>query len=154
MEYYIYSHLDINTDKCFYIGKGKDSRCADGSANTRNSEWTKKVMQDGGFKWKILVSGLAEETAIELEKSFIEQIGYGSLLNISPEEKGRKISLASAGRSAWNKGIKRTEATKNKLMHSRGTKIEFEGETYPSIRQCHRITGRHRDVIKKYCTYV
>lgn len=80
MEYYVYAHLNPDTNQCFYIGKGKGNRVKDGNTG-RSTRWNQYTDHCGGFKWKILVNGLSKRKALEIESSFIKQIGIDNLVN-------------------------------------------------------------------------
>ena len=79
-KHYVYTHNRPSTGECFYIGKGVGDRCK-GGAKGRNEDWHEIVDQEGGFMFKILVSGLTSNKALEIEKDFIDQIGYDNLCN-------------------------------------------------------------------------
>lgn len=76
MEYYVYEHLTLNDDR-FYIGKGKGYRYKNGTM--RNQEWHNKTKH--GFKYNVLMKGLTNEEANELELFIIKEIGYDNLCN-------------------------------------------------------------------------
>ena len=118
-DYYVYAHIGVNSGRCFYIGKGRNGRHRNGMSG-RNNDWVDKVEAEGGFRWKILVSGLTHKKALEIEKDFIAQVGIESLLNKT--QKGKKLGFIPSkafkpGHNTWNKGIKMWE----NRTHPRGT---------------------------------
>jgi len=74
---YVYSHIRKDNEKCFYIGKGTGNRAW--STYSRNRHWS--FVANKGYDVSILVNNVSEEKALEIEKSFIEQIGLENLTN-------------------------------------------------------------------------
>lgn len=85
---YVYAHQRKDNGRCFYIGKGKGDRAFD--TQKRNEHW-KRVVNKYGFNTVILVDNISDEKALELEKSFIEQIGLENLTN-----------MQEGGQGGWN----------------------------------------------------
>lgn len=67
--FYIYSILD-NNGKCIYIGKGTGRRVIQSLKNKK------------GYDYKILINNITHKKSLELEASFINQIGINNLVNI------------------------------------------------------------------------
>jgi len=82
---YVYAHQRKDNGKCFYIGKGKGKRAF--SDEGRNNHWH-SVVKKHGFDVIILVDNISDEKALELEKSFIKQIGLENLSNMHPGGQG------------------------------------------------------------------
>jgi len=80
--FYVYSHVKMTDEKCFYIGKGKGNRAY--TPNSRNRYWKETVNQHG-FIPIILINNLTESQAFELESIISNQIGYENLTNIRKE---------------------------------------------------------------------
>jgi hypothetical protein len=80
--FYIYSHIKKTDGKCFYIGKGSGNRAF--TTYSRNRHW-KKIVNECGFTPIILVSGISEKKAFDLESEFCRQVGYDNLTNIRKE---------------------------------------------------------------------
>ena len=78
-QFYVYCHRRKTDGKCFYIGKGKNDRYK--TTLGRNQHWH-NIVNKHGFEAEILVSGLTELKAFELESEFCKQIGYKNLCNI------------------------------------------------------------------------
>jgi len=76
---YVYSHIRKDNGKCFYIGKGTGDRAYDFN-RPYNKHYTGTVNKYG-VDVKILVNNVSDEKALELEKSFIHQIGLKNLTN-------------------------------------------------------------------------
>lgn len=83
-EFYVYCHRKKTNGECFYIGKGKGYRHS--CKTSRNQHWY-NVVNKHGFTSEILINGISETKAFELEYLICEQIGYNNLVNIR-EEKG------------------------------------------------------------------
>jgi hypothetical protein len=98
--YYTYAHFTLDTDKLFYIGKGKVSK-----GNTqrykqtfnRNRWWHNKVNKHG-FKYEVLCQFKTEEEALEHEKFLIKtfkDLNYElvNLTNGGEGSSGRQVSV-------------------------------------------------------------
>jgi hypothetical protein len=113
--FYIYCHRKLTDGTCFYIGKGCGFRHK--QKTNRNPYWN-NIVNKHGFESVILINGLIEEKAFELESYFIKSIGLENLSNARieqgtggfshSEETKRKISLSSTG-------AKRSEETKQNM---------------------------------------
>jgi hypothetical protein len=106
MSYYTYAHIRNDTNKIFYIGKGKLSRLHD--THNRNQHW-KNIVNKHGFTAIKLAEWQLEKDAFEHECFLIscfKDMG-NSLANITnggegssapkTEETKRKISLSKSG---------------------------------------------------------
>jgi hypothetical protein len=82
-DFYVYCHVKKTDGKCFYIGKGKNNRFK--TTYSRNRYW-KKVVDQHGFEPIILINGLSEQKAFELESIICEKVGHNNLVNIRKEE--------------------------------------------------------------------
>lgn len=138
--YYIYRHIRKDKNVPFYIGMGK----ADLNANTylkmyqrghnflkRNNYWT-KVYKKTEIKVEILLENLTKEQAINKEIEFINLYGRknlkkGTLTNLTDGGEGtvNKDLKTRLKISKANKGIKRSEETKNKLKEIRKNQVRF-----------------------------
>jgi hypothetical protein len=111
--FYVYAHIRPDTNKVFYIGKGKNERYL--SNRCRNRHWKFIVTKNGGtFLSRILRKCETEELAIVLEKQYIRVFrfifGVGYLTNISEGGIGGKTTEI-----VWNKGKKASEEHKKNL---------------------------------------
>lgn len=83
--YYVYAHLNPDTKRVFYIGKGIDDRAY--SHKGRNDLWHKYIKNiKNSHKILILKNGLSEKQALKLEEKLISKLGIasfgGPLVNI------------------------------------------------------------------------
>ena len=98
-EYYVYKHLDPNTKEIFYIGKGVGTRIFMRGQSTRFpklSNWDKRVLAQKGFLFDIIMGGLSEDDAYELEEFIIaEYHDYkpGMLIN--------EVKKGETARAGW-----------------------------------------------------
>ena len=81
LNYYVYSHTRKDNGKCFYIGKGKGRRAY--TSQHRNKHWN-SIVNKCGYDVSILVNSISEDKALELERSFISQLGLDTLSNATP----------------------------------------------------------------------
>lgn len=124
--YYVYSHINPITNKCFYIGIGKEDRVID-AGSKRNKAWKKEVYEAGGFLFSMLISNISKEKALFYERSFIKQIGLDNLTNIVGEE-GNSTAFKK-GLTPWNKGLTGAQSCAFKSVIVSGIK-------YDSIKEC------------------
>jgi len=147
MTFYTYCHTRNDTNKVFYIGKGKDNRAF--HTHQRNKYWH-HIVDKYGFKSKILAYWNSEKEAFNHEKLLIscfKDMGY-KLVNMSDGGEGQsgfihtqesklKIKAKLTGKPKTEqhklnviearKNYKPTEATKEKLRNLRvGTKLTQE----------------------------
>lgn len=123
--YYVYTHNDVKTGRCFYIGIGKGDRVFDGGSK-RNKKWRQHVWQNNGFKFQIIVNNISKQKALEIERTLIKKIGIENLCNIVGEE-GNSTAFKK-GQVPWNKGLKNAQAPSSK-------KVIYNGQTYDSIKE-------------------
>ncbi len=97
-ENYVYALIDPESDKIFYVGKGKGKRVLDHFANARShtpdEDLSDKLAElsrllDEGYTEnqlaRILARGISEDVAFLLESMFIRFVyGYARLTNIQP----------------------------------------------------------------------
>ncbi len=121
--YYVYTHNNIITGECFYVGIGKNDRVFDGGSK-RNRKWRKYVWDNNGFQFQIIVNGISKEKALEIERSCIVSLGLENLCNIVGEE-GNSTAFKK-GLVPWNKGLKNAQAPSSK-------KVQFNGVLFDSV---------------------
>jgi hypothetical protein len=102
--FYIYAHLNPETNEVFYIGKGTGRRVA--LPVGRNNDWHEYVNNlDGNFKFLVLKDGLEENEAFILESRLIKKIkgkyDGGTLVNFSGHH-GIGISIITLSESVNN----------------------------------------------------
>lgn len=73
--FYVYEHWRLDTDSCFYVGKGTKKRAY--SSDRRNTHWKNIVAKldriGSGYEVRMVATGLSEEDAFSLE---IERISF------------------------------------------------------------------------------
>lgn len=127
-DYYVYEHIRLDNNTCFYVGKGRGRRCYNKSRNPHHDRIVKKY----GMKVKILQNNLSEEEAYKLEQETIQNyvfnldygidiIGYnnkvdepGHLTNCSFGGEG---SLGSVHSETWKKQHSEQMKGENNPMH-------------------------------------
>ena len=149
-EFYVYAHIRLDNNTCFYIGKGKGNRK---DTPTRNKHHD-RISERYGHAVVIIADNLTEEEAFNLERDTIEDyifnLGYGIniygyrdysndeyLTNCTwggegvsghrSEETKRKMSEAHKGQISCNKGKKFSEDIKQKMSEAhKGIKFSEE----------------------------
>lgn len=131
--FYTYAHINLKTNKIFYIGKGKNKRYLD--VNKRNKHW-QGIVNKYGFKAIILAYWDTEKEAFDHEKLLIacfKDIGCGlanktnggegtASLNLKQAALNRPKRIVSQSQKAKIsdslKGNKHTDETKKKMSIS------------------------------------
>jgi hypothetical protein len=141
-DFYVYIHQRNDTGKCFYVGKGKSNRYK--STQRRNEHW-KNIVNKVGYTPLILINGLTEDKAFELEKEVIKQVGIDNLCNMSEGGEGvsgyRHTDEAKIKMSEGKKGRKLTEEQKiylsklfkGRISPSKGRKLTEEQKNQVSL---------------------
>lgn len=83
--FYIYRHFRLDTNECFYVGKGSDNRAY--WKYKRNDYWN-NIVNKHGYRVELIEKDLSEEVAFTLEMILIEEhgrrdLGTGSLVNMT-----------------------------------------------------------------------
>ena len=155
--FYTYVHLRLDTNKVFYIGKGKLTRAK--SKQHRNKYWN-NVVNKCGYKIVFIKKNITEEEAINLEIKLIKNYRDKGckLTNLTDGGEGisgyrytdeQKIKLSQIGKSRWentvpymtgrfgdkhpNYGKKASLETRKKLSNSH--KGKFLGSEHPRSRK-------------------
>ncbi|MEE9293740.1 MAG: hypothetical protein V3W34_02080 [Phycisphaerae bacterium] len=85
LKFYVYLYLDPETDKPFYVGKGRGNRCfahLNGVVDNETAEVIRKLKKNGLKPHiEILKYGLTEEQALLVEATAIDLLGVTSLTN-------------------------------------------------------------------------
>lgn len=103
-DYYVYEHIRLDNNTCFYIGKGHGKRCNNKSRNEHHDRIVNKV----GMKVKIIKDNLSEDEAYQLERELIchyvfdlkygiDIIGY----NNNPNENGHLTNHTFGGDGSY-----------------------------------------------------
>jgi hypothetical protein len=124
-DYLVYEHIRIDTGQVFYIGKGKPRRVR--QTSNRNPHWHRIVKKSGGYNARIAACGLSENDALNLEVSMIAAYRTANikLCNMTNGGDGisgykwqpeaiEKLKLKLKGRMPHNKGLKASDATREK----------------------------------------
>lgn len=118
-KFYVYVHMRATDDSVFYVGKGCGQRYK--TSNGRNQYWHRTVAKYG-FVSEIVKENLTFEEANQQEIQLIKQLREQgcTLCNLTDGgegTRGRKLSdQAKASISQKNKGKKRSETTKQKML--------------------------------------
>ena len=128
--YYVYTHNRLSDGLCFYVGIGKGKRVYD--ISKRNKFHNAVVESEQGFSWNILVNNVTKKKALELEQSFMKQIGIENLTNIMGAGVGNTGSFTK-GQTPWNKGISGEGYTFQQ--------VEVFGKVYASVGDACRDLG-------------
>ena len=128
--WYVYKHLKPNSLDVFYIGIGKRKKYQKrySSSYGRNIHWKRIVKKHGGFDSEIILDGLNQEDALELEAIIINQYGLKNLSNITP-----------GGRGVVGKTV--SEKTKLKMSKSH-TGVPLKEHHVEAIRKS-RVYGKN-----------
>ena len=126
--YYVYKHVRLDNNTCFYIGKGKEGRLNVPNRNTIHDNICKKH----GYKAVIFKDKLNEEEAFKLEKDlincYVSKLGYGIGICIKGHMNNNNKFLTNM---TWGgegtSGIKLSEETKLKMSEAnKGKKLSEE----------------------------
>jgi len=76
-DYYVYEHIRLDNNTCFYVGKGRGKRANFISRNEHHN----RIVEKCGMKVKIIKDNLSEEEAYQFERELIQYyvftLGYG-----------------------------------------------------------------------------
>ena len=76
-DYYVYEHIRLDNNTCFYIGKGRGKRA---NCKTRN-EHHDRIVKKYGMRVNVVSDGLSEAEAFKIEEQLISYyvfvLGYG-----------------------------------------------------------------------------
>ena len=139
-DFYVYEHVRLDNNTCFYVGKGKGDRK---DILTRNPHHD-RISNKYGHAVVIIKDNLTEQEAFELEQKTIEDyifnVGYGididGYRDYSNDEYLTNCTFGgegSSGISPWNKGKKGiyhcSEETKLKIGEAgKGRKFSEEAK--------------------------
>lgn len=148
--YYVYIHRTNATREkgdIFYIGKGCGYRAWD--VVNRNRYW-KAIVSKYGLNIEILLNGLTEQQAFNLEKSLILITGREVLCNMTDGGEGASGSKWSEETRAKHRfahtGKRHSELTKQKVSLARkGTKLSEETKRKMSLaKKGKKFSEEHR----------
>ena len=125
-DYYVYEHIRLDNNTCFYVGKGHGNRCNYYSRNEHHDRIADKV----GMKVNIVRDNLSEDDAYRLERELIHHyvfdLGYGIDIigyNNNPNENGHLTNHTFGGDGSY--GMVHSEEWRR--QHS----IDMMGESNP-----------------------
>lgn len=76
-DYYVYEHIRLDNNTCFYVGKGRGKRATYKERNEHHN----RIVEKYGMKVKIIADNLSEEEAYNLEYeticNYVFNLGYG-----------------------------------------------------------------------------
>ena len=78
--FYVYTHKRNDSNKVFYVGKGKERRAW--STKSRNPHW-KHIVDKHGYTIEILQENMDECSAFDLEKETINFYGIDTITNMT-----------------------------------------------------------------------
>jgi len=146
--FYTYAHINKDTNKIFYIGKGSKNRYK--SINKRNVHWN-YIVNKHGFNAEILAYWNTEKEAFDHEKLLIscfKKMNY-VLANKTDGGEGTtsyKVKLAALNRPKRNL----SEETKKKISLSLiGRKVNEETRVKISNSHIGKIGKKHDDITKE-----
>lgn len=140
--YCVYIHRKLSDGSIFYIGKGRGGKRAR-SKSARSQLW-KRIEAKHGRTVEILLEGITNEQACELESFLIAEIGRDSLSNMTDGGEGTPGRFVSEKTrsivSAKNKGRPPTrEAIESALKKTRKPVVSLCGMRFKSISEAARF---------------
>ena len=116
--FYVYEHIRLDNNTCFYVGKGKGKRSDIVSRNEHHDRISKKY----GHAVVIIADNLTEEEAFNLERETIEDyvfnLGYGiDIKGYKNRENNEFLTNMTFG-GEGSSGHKFSEETKEKQSNS------------------------------------
>ena len=128
--YYVYKHVRLDNNTCFYIGKGKNGRKDNPNRNHTHDSICKKH----GYKVVIFKDKLNEEEAFKLEVDLINcyvfKMGYGILIKWHMNNNNKFLTNMTWGGEGIS-GMHHSEESKRKNSEA------HKGENHP-------LYGKHR----------
>lgn len=140
--YCVYIHRKISDGSIFYVGKGRSEKRA--RSKSARSELWKRIEAKHGRSVEIVLSGITNDQACELESFLISEIGRDSLSNMTDGGEGtpgRHVSEKTRLLvSAKNKGRPPTpEAIESALKKTRKPVVSLCGMRFKSISEAARF---------------
>jgi hypothetical protein len=173
MEKVVYTHRRNDNNQIFYVGIGNQYRPF---VKQRSSEWN-SIANEFGYSVDVVKKGLSTESARELEKKLISDIGIDNLVNkniggggpikhtnstkdlMSKSQKGKffsestrkKLSEAKLGKLNPMSGG-HTEETKRKISESCKGKVNTPEQRLKQSKAQMKSVGQYKDgnLIKVY----
>jgi len=127
--YYVYTHTRNDTNKVFYVGKGKKSRAY--ATSGRNRYW-KNVVTKTSYVVNIICNDMSETDSLELEMLVISEYRRSGIVLTNLTDGGEGVS-----------GMKDTNETrKKKSLKATGRKMSSEAIRKSSEKNKGRVSPR------------
>lgn len=128
--FYVYAHIRLDTNKVFYVGKGKGKRAF--SKSSRNKYWH-NITRKTKYSVEIIATNLTEKDAFDLEQKTIMNIGMDNLCN-----------MTVGGVSTT--GYKHTEETRKLFSEIASNRLENNPEYKKQLAQRIRLLVKSQGV--------
>ena len=149
--YYVYKHVRLDNNTCFYIGKGKGNRKDLQKRNVVHDSICKKH----GYKVVTIKKGLNEKEAFKLEADmincYVSKMGYGIYIKgyMNKENKKNKKFLTNC---TWGgegtSGFHHSEETKQMMSESHKGR-QFSEEHKQNLSESHKGKNKGKMVGEK-----
>lgn len=155
-DYYVYEHIRLDNNTCFYVGKGHGKRCNYVSRNVHHD----RIVSKFGMKVNIVKDNLSEDEAYQLEKELIHHyvfdLGYGIDIigyNNNPNEKGHLTNHTFGGDGSygmvhtdeWRKQHSADMSGKNNPMYGINPWETYSEETKKRIKDRLSISNSNKN---------
>ena len=143
-EFYVYEHIRLDNNTCFYVGKGKGDRAYDlDRGNFHNG-----VRDEYGCRVEIIKDGLTEEEAFKLETERIEDyvitFGYGISIDGYRDFSNNKYLTNFTWGGEGCSGYKHSEEEKQKMSKSLKGKNKGKHHTEEHNKKVSKtLEGKH-----------
>ena len=126
-EFYVYEHIRLDNNTCFYVGKGKGNRIYKPNRNNHHDRISNKY----GYKVVKIKENLTESQAFRLEKYMIEYyvstLGYGIDIDGYRDYSNNKYLTNCTWGGEGVSGIQHSEESRRKMSESKkGIKLSEE----------------------------
>lgn len=115
-DYYVYEHIRLDNNTCFYVGKGRGERYKSKKRNSHHD----RIAEKYGMIARIIKSNLSEQEAYDLEQkvihNYVFNLGYGIDIQGYRKKDGNMLSNHTFGGDG-NTGAVHTEEWKK--QHSK-----------------------------------
>lgn len=124
-KYYVYEHIRLDNNTCFYVGKGCNERAYYEKRNRHHDS----IVKRHGMKVKIIKNNLSEDAAFDLEKELIRKYVFELEYSIDIDGyRNRNNSKKCLTNSTWGgEGTSRPKTKEEKERQS----ILMSGENNP-----------------------
>lgn len=141
--FYVYVHRKNSDGQIFYVGKGMGNRAL--SRHGRNNYWH-NVVNKHGYTVEIVLDGIEEPIAFELECELIAFYGRENLTNLCDGGQGASGRMVGDNekriKSELFKGRQLTQETKDKISKSRQGMVSYYPNEMQRLAMSLRTKGR------------